>query len=144
MALRSGAGSDGSAHGPNMSGCPSRWLWQKTSAAVAKRWREASTTAHGHRRLPEPLVRGRVSLRSPSLREGRRVRGRPGAVAGRPAAGRRSRRSRGLFLAPVPHGRRFEAEEEEEEEKEMDKERVKSKLRSMKRRFGSRSVLGSS
>ena len=26
--------------------------------------------AHGHRRLPEPLVRGRVSLRSPSLREG--------------------------------------------------------------------------
>ena len=39
-----------------------------------------------------------------------RVRGCPGAVAGRAAAGRRGRGSGGVLLAPVPHGRRFEAE----------------------------------
>ena len=34
-----GDGSDGSAHGPSMSGCRSRLLWQKTSTTVARRWR---------------------------------------------------------------------------------------------------------
>ena len=92
-----GGRSDGSAHGGDMSGCPSQQHWRKPTTTLRRRWELNSTTLHGARRPP---VRGRGSPEGSRAAGGShgRVRGCPGAVAGRAAAGRRGRRGCGLLL----------------------------------------------
>ena len=51
LASLEGGGSDDSAHGPNMSGCRSRWHWPRSFTTVRKKW-WSSTSSHGNRRRP--------------------------------------------------------------------------------------------
>ena len=50
-----GGGSDGSAHGGDMSGCPSQQHWRKPTTTLRRRWGLRRTTLYGDRRPP---VRG--------------------------------------------------------------------------------------
>ena len=58
--LRCGGGSDGSAHGGDMSGCPSQQHWRKPTTTLRRRWGLNGTTLHGARR-PPARGRGRES-----------------------------------------------------------------------------------
>ena len=69
QAPQGGGGSDDSARGGDMSGCPSQLLWRKLTTTLRRRWELCRPTLHGARRPVqlEAATVGYVAASTPLL-----------------------------------------------------------------------------